>query len=430
MKGLELPPIISAALSGIRWPLGTEAPPLHFRSLDDMKQIRSGSSSNLELFHDVPAALESLFPLRDTDKEVRHFGSVSIALILLGHGLTDECHDLVTPLSWPDDIHFAHGPSVYDQASPSARAYASYVHALVHRKEAFHRGEFGMIGFQNANYWSSASNSSPGADSLPHADLYREITSLAREFVEHEPVQSWCSQHLVVPSSIFDARMLHQLCANVQKQTPRDENMQKFTEQAVESETRVLLNHSLRKAGFEFHESLVLEKTRDTCAAPSVSIKSVMLDVNVALSASRKVSSAHLDQFRTQGSVILRSILSSHVNVSNIDALAAAAGIACRLLESPGCRLISDLNECSGQALVEIGFSHTEQTHENSNQSLYLKDGDALVQKKVTRRPYLTNYLFEACAAKSPELTFFDPLYGTRGETPTTVVQWSKGTIF
>ena len=358
MKAIELPQILSAALPGIRWPLRMEAPPLHFRSLGDMKEIRSGTLPDLELFQDVPASLETLFPLRDTEKEIRHFGSVAIALLLLGHGLTDECHDLVTPLSWPDDIHFAHGPSVYDQVSPSAGAYASYVHGLVHRKEAFHRGEFGMVGFQNANYWSNAASSSPGVDSLPHADLYRGIISVAREFAEHEPVQTWCSQHLEDTASVFDARMLHQLCANVQKQNRRDEKMRKFAEQAVESEIRVLLTHTLRKAGFEFRDSLVLERSRDNCTAP-VSTQTVILDLDVALSASRKVSSAHLDQFHPQGSVILRNTLRSSISDSNV--LAAAAGIVCRLLESPGCRLISDAIETSSQDVVEVGFSFVEQ---------------------------------------------------------------------
>lgn len=284
MKALELPEILSAALPGIRWPPGTEAPPLHFRSLEEMKQIRSGNLPDLELFQDIPATLESLFPLHETEKEIRHFGSVALAQILLGHGLTDECHDLVTPLSWPEDIHFAHGPSVYDQVSPSARAYLSYVHSLVHRKEAFYHGEFGMTGFQNANYWSSAASSSPGADSLPHADLYREVISLAQEFADHGPVQTWCSQHVEDSSSVFDARMLHQLCAYVQKQSPRDEKMQMFAERVVESEIRVLLANTLRKAGFEFHDSVVLERTTNDICNAQVSTQTVMVDVDVALS--------------------------------------------------------------------------------------------------------------------------------------------------
>jgi hypothetical protein len=36
----------------------------------------------------------------------------------------------------------------------------------------------------------------------------------------------------------------------------------------------------------------------------------------------------------------------------------------------------------------------------------------------------------EVCTKEDQDAIFLDPLYGTKGETPTTVVQWSKGTIF
>jgi hypothetical protein len=399
MKTLELPPILSAALPGIRWPLEMEAPPLHFRSLEEMKQIRSGKLPDLELFRDVPSSLDSLFPLHETEKQTRHFGTISIALILLGHGLTDECHDLITPLSWPDDIHFAHGPSIYGQVSPSARTYASYVHSLVHRKEAFHHGEFGMMGFQNANYWSNAASSPTGASSLPHTDLYRELKSLAEEFADHEPVQMWCSTNLDDTSPVFDARMLHKLCANVLKQNPRDSVMQTFAERAVESEIRVLLTKTLRNAGFVFHVSVILQRQKDNCRV-EVSTEANLVDVNIALSASRKVSSAHLNQFRTQGSVILRGILTSPVNESR--ALAAAAGLACRLLDSPGCRLISDANGSHNRDVVEVSFSFKEQTLDVGNEALYFRDGDVWVSEKNINHPSLTKYSFEAATKESP----------------------------
>ncbi len=42
-------------------------------------------------------------------------------------------HDLVSPLSWPNELPFGHGPPV---AVPEpVLALASYVHALVHRRE-------------------------------------------------------------------------------------------------------------------------------------------------------------------------------------------------------------------------------------------------------------------------------------------------------
>jgi hypothetical protein len=160
-----LPPALLAAIPGITWPLDpTLTPPLYFESMEQMKAIRAASASSssssqgtatesslleLQLFQDIPGAVEQLFPRRlgspaaggsnnklddddDQDADKRYFGLISMALILLGHGYTDECHNLITPLSWPDDIHFAYGPSIYTQVSPAVRSYATYVHCLVY----------------------------------------------------------------------------------------------------------------------------------------------------------------------------------------------------------------------------------------------------------------------------------------------------------
>lgn len=141
-----------------------------------------------------------------------------------------------------------------------------------------------------------------------------------------------------------------------------------------------------------------------------------------------KVSSAHLDRFHSQGSVILRGLVN---NCYASNALAAAAGIACRLLKSPGCRLIYNMNEISSQDVVEVCFAFHEQNFCVGNQAVYyLNAGDAWVHNTVICQPSLTKYSFQAATADSPGLTFLDPFYGSRGETPTTVVQWSKGTIF
>jgi hypothetical protein len=40
------------------------------------------------------------------------------------------------------------------------------------------------------------------------------------------------------------------------------------------------------------------------------------------------------------------------------------------------------------------------------------------------------NFYVVPCSAKDSRAVFADPFFGTRGETPTTVIQWSKGTIF
>jgi hypothetical protein len=132
-----LPPSLANAAASIQWPLGPEAtPPLYLTSLENLRDtIRATDerASRFDFLQDLPATIEELFPTTSSSSspEERHFGLISLALILLGNGWTDECHNLVTPLSWPDDIHFAYGPSVYSQVSPEARSYATYVHSLV-----------------------------------------------------------------------------------------------------------------------------------------------------------------------------------------------------------------------------------------------------------------------------------------------------------
>lgn len=69
--------------------------------------------------------------------------------------------------------------------------------------------------------------------------------------------------------------------------------------------------------------------------------------------------------------MILRGILSFSLGGPN--ALSAAAGIACRLLQSAGCWLVSDVNKSSSQDVAEVGFSFIEQTLNPGEQSVYLK---------------------------------------------------------
>ena len=84
-----------------------------------------------------------------------------------------------------------------------------------------------MMGFQNANYWSSAVDRSPGKDSLPHGQLRQHVTTLAKEFETSAAVQNWCTQNGLTKindnDEHFDARDVHQLCATVLRQNPKDE---------------------------------------------------------------------------------------------------------------------------------------------------------------------------------------------------------------
>lgn len=402
----SLPPAVTTALPGIHWSLAREGPPLYLKSIDELEHIRE--TPQQELFRDIVGTAKDFAP-HGSSPEASYFGTISLALILLGHDLTDECHNLITPLSWPDDIHFAHGSSLYSKASIEVQAFSSYVHSLVHRKEAFHHGEFGMMGFNNANYWSDAAARSTGSNVLPHAQLQQQVRALSLQHSDSAAVQEWCRKMVNSDDIFFDGRPVHQLCAAVLLQNPKDPILQNFAEQVAESEIRILLSHALRKAGFVFDDSVVLRDlgTNDMEHPPVFpeSQDDVAVNTDAALLAARKVSSAHLDLFRAQGSVIIRQV--------GEDNLSAAAGIACRLLGSPACRLTE--TPSTSDTVVAITVDSSD-----------LQAGDMWARKGV----YESALLFEPAAADDSLRTFVDPLFGTRGETPTTVIQWSKGTVF
>ena len=71
-----------------------------------------------------------------------------------------QCHALVTPLCWPDGTTFGGPPKL----GSDAQGEATYAHALVHRREAWHPGEYGT-GWHNAAFWyGSLSTHAVGAE--------------------------------------------------------------------------------------------------------------------------------------------------------------------------------------------------------------------------------------------------------------------------
>ena len=147
-----LPAPFQNAIAAMYWSLDASNPPLYFQSLSQMKDVRnkqvaqlSSSNGALDFLRgqDLSETLSNVFgscaTTATTTNDAAHhdatyyyyYGWISLALILLGNDWTDECHNLVTPLSWPDDIHFAHGPSLYAKVDPHVRTLATYVHSLV-----------------------------------------------------------------------------------------------------------------------------------------------------------------------------------------------------------------------------------------------------------------------------------------------------------
>ena len=151
----------------------------------------------------------------------------------------------------------------------------------------------------------------------------------------------------------------------------------------------------------------------------------------MAMVAMKTISSAHYDKFMTDGSIVLRRVVNS-MNDSDDDMISAAAGIACRLCSSPACQYAINENNPT----IHIAIPKTE-TGASTLEQLCFADlgvGDAFVTTRPDALPSTSNDVevatLQACNQESPNAIFVDPLYGTRGETPTTVIQWSKGTIF
>jgi hypothetical protein len=283
----QIPAVLASAIASIRWPLDAAShPPLHLKPLDQLQEIRKREqqqdgiaiATRLDPSHplatsSLPLTLQELFPesdLKDDDEHngrSRHFGVVSTALILLGHGLVDEAHSLVTPYSWPEDMHFNHGPVLYHTVNTAVQTYATYAHSLVHRHEGFHTGEFGMQGWQNANYWSNAVMKSQGLDDLPHADLFRHISKIvvANTVVgsttngnsgDMDRIRQWADQHNMRADSnyYFDSRAVHELCACAMQDDDDASTISRFrsfAERVAETELRVVLGHALQRAGFD-----------------------------------------------------------------------------------------------------------------------------------------------------------------------------------
>lgn len=280
-----IPPLPSiftpSAIDSITWKLNPEScPPLQYQSLKDLVSIRSSPGSRDNILADM-GVLEHISDLASVpsqkvsskqDSEAFFFGRIALALLLLGHGYTDECHNIVTPLSWPEDIAFAHGPSLFASASPSVRAHASYTHSLVHQKEALNVGELGLMGLENAEFWiNMVKRSGPeGVDSLPHDEWKQGIKDLAADawnsgkiFSTNPQVQAWIRKRGLVSDEdkdldgydkdrkYFDSRAMLQLCSSMLQTDPSklDPDFQNFAEEAVGLEVRILLKNALKLAG-------------------------------------------------------------------------------------------------------------------------------------------------------------------------------------
>lgn len=143
-----------------------------------------------------------------------------------------------------------------------------------------------------------------------------------------------------------------------------------------------------------------------------------------ALSASRRISSAHLDRYQLDGQVVLRHLVPLAMQSSCRRVVAAA--LAAKLLGVPACRSIS----CAPVSpdAVAILLVLEPQTLEN----VQLEPGDVLAVQsdRVGQHSAVEVLVFAPCAPEEPDAVWHDRFHGARGTAPTSVLQWSKGSIY
>ena len=146
-----------------------------------------------------------------------------------------------------------------------------------------------------------------------------------------------------------------------------------------------------------------------------------MPDSDAALRAASKVSSAHINSFQQNGVIVIRGVLSS---TGNAPSELLARAVACRLLGAPACC------ETPGGMKSDVCVFYSD--HFETILGFDIGPGDVLVASADIAAGTDRNWKEElsACQGDDDHALFRDTLFGTRGETPTTVIQWSKGTIF
>jgi PAS domain-containing protein len=196
-----------------------------------------------------------------SDAAAEQWARVATALLLLGHGYADHAHNLVGPLSFPQDLDYFEGPPVVCACTDICAA-ASYTHCLVHRWEGHASSEFQTTGFENSHFWAGATARSGGEESLPLSKMGHAMEALA---VRHGPLaRQWLHQKAGLPACEWDARPLTQLCAHVlavSEQRPTHEGataaatvdhpLHQFAQEAALLEVQLLLQHALEKLGFD-----------------------------------------------------------------------------------------------------------------------------------------------------------------------------------
>lgn len=312
-----LPDLVADMLRTMHWNL-TDPAPLHYESVEVMQQRRrqgvlaqqaqqqqgeelgaaaaaQGSSSNTTSVNrnataqppapvvippiDVTALLRLVKKSAPVQNHptTAYLAQIATSLLLLGNEYYDEAHNLVLSLSWRGELPYAYGPTVNLQANGShddndehLQALACYTHCLVHRAEAWHDSEFGMVGWQNADFWAGNTlRYLHGMDKVPLDCVRSGVEAL----VDSEAAQTFCEQQLQGNFHAWDPRIVTQACRMVvtaerqRRNSHTDENgsgegagaedffhgphpLHEFASKAALLELNIIVAHVLQTLGF------------------------------------------------------------------------------------------------------------------------------------------------------------------------------------
>ena len=127
--------------------------------------------------------------------------------------------------------------------------------------------------------------------------------------------------------------------------------------------------------------------------------------------------------------------------ISQEAAASASVGIAARLLDTPAvcdARMLAPADTNADGVLCILLPLNESDAQENSDligstvgggASLSAGDVFATTGNVAVPTSICAWRRFAACSKDDSAAVFVDPLHGSKGETPTTVIQWSKGTV-
>lgn len=137
-----------------------------------------------------------------------------------------------------------------------------------------------------------------------------------------------------------------------------------------------------------------------------------------------------MSSFRSNGFIAIRNVLSPDRDgvIDSELAKSAAAGVAARLLESPAVCLADNNADGDGTLCILLPLND-----EDADRIVSVGGGGSLAPGDIFASINCADSSrqwrqYAACSKDSPAVIFVDSLYGSKGETPTTVIQWSKGT--